>query len=126
MVRQFLLNISTQLHDLEINGNDWGRAQQLLVNEGFDGFELYPVGDYPWEAVPKGLITGLHLCYYPILAPLWRHDRRRLLEIFGDMETVQLFYGGTDRDALVSDYRRQLALATRLGCRHVVFHVAQS
>jgi sugar phosphate isomerase/epimerase len=126
VVTRFLLNISTHPADLEIIGHDWKRAQQLLAEEGFDGYELYPVGDYPWETIPEGTIVGMHLRYYPVLAPLWHDDRRRLLAIFGDMETVKHFYGGTDRHALISGYRQQLALAARLRCQYVVFHVAQS
>ncbi len=126
MVIKFLLNISTHPADLDIIGHDWVLAQELLEQEGFDGYELYPVGDYAWEKVPERLIVGIHLRYYPILAPLWREDRSRLMKIFGDMKTVRHFYGGTDRDALISGYRQQLALATRLGCEYVVFHAAQS
>lgn len=126
MMMRFLLNISTNPDDLEIIGHDWKRAQQLLAEEEFDGYELYPVGDHPWDAIPAGTIVGIHLRYYPILAPLWRMDRRRLLEIFGDMEMVKHCYGGTDREALISGYRQQFALAKRLGCEYVVFHMAQS
>lgn len=124
--RRFTLNISTHPGDLAIIGHDWQAARGLLAAEGFDGFELYPVGDYPWGRIPARLILGLHLRSYPIITPFWRGDRARLLEIFGDEDSIGTFYGGLTREALVADYRAQLKLAGELGCAYVVFHLAQS
>ena len=123
---QFSLNISTHPGDLAIIDHDWKRAKQLLVEERFDGYELYPVGTHPWERIPAGLMHGLHLRFYPILMPFWHGDQRRLLEIFGDEQTITTFYGGLTTEALIADYRAQLALAHQLGCAYVVFHLAQS
>jgi sugar phosphate isomerase/epimerase len=122
----FTLNISTHSGDKATIDNDWTNAQQFLQSEGFNGFELYPVGDYPWSIIPRGLMTGLHLRFIPILTPFWQGDRRRLLEIFGNEETITTFYGGLAPDALIAGYRQQLLIAHQLGCSYVVFHVAQS
>ncbi|MBN1630192.1 MAG: TIM barrel protein [Thermoleophilia bacterium] len=121
-----LLNTSTHPGDLEIIQHDWDNAKRFCARNGFDGYELYPVDGYDFDSIPADLVTGLHLRFYPILEPLWRNDRGRLLEIFGDDETIRTFYGGSDRQALVDVYRRQLALAARLGCEYAVFHVSQS
>jgi len=123
---QFTLNISTHQGDLDIIEHDWANAQQILRDEGFDGFELYPVGDCAGQNIPAGMMRGMHLRFYPILTPFWHGDRRRLLEIFGDEKTIAMFYGGLTREVLVADYRAQLALAHQLGCAYVVFHLAQS
>jgi sugar phosphate isomerase/epimerase len=123
---KFTLNISTHPGDQAIIGNDWKNAQKILATEGFDGYELYPVGDYQWESIPAGVMTGMHLRFYPILKPFWIGDKARLLEIFGDMETVIAFYGGPTRESLVENYRKQLALAQQLGCEYAVFHLSQS
>lgn len=68
---QFSLNISTHPGDMAIIEGDWGKARQLLAAEGFDGFELYPVGQHAWETIPAGLILGLHLRFYPIITPFY-------------------------------------------------------
>jgi hypothetical protein len=78
---QRLLNISTHPGEPEMFGNDWRRAERFLQHWEFDGFELYPVGDYPCERIPAQIVTGLHLRFFVILAPIWRGDTRRLLEI---------------------------------------------
>ena len=120
------LNFSTHPGDLAILDHDWNNARMILETEGFDGYELYPVGDYDWGSIPAELILGVHLRFYPILRPFWFRDKKRLLEIFGDEETIAKFYGGLTREALTANYRNQLALARQLGCSYVVFHLAQS
>jgi sugar phosphate isomerase/epimerase len=120
---QRLLNISTHPGEPQrLFNNDWHRAADFLRRWDFDGFELYPVGDYPCECIPADLVTGLHLRFFIVLAPIWRGDHKRLLEIFGDWQTVELFYGGRDAVWIADFYRRQLDLAHRLGCAYVVFH----
>jgi len=117
-----LLNISTHPGEPEMFNDDWGQAADFLAHWGFDGFELYPVGDYPCRRIPAAIIGGLHLRFFVILAPIWRDDRRRLLEIFGDWQTVEHFYGGRDAAWIAEFYARQLDLAQTLGAPYVVFH----
>ena len=63
---KFTLNISTHPGDLAILENDWNNARGILRAEGFDGYELYPVGEYDWDSIPRDLITGVHLRFYPL------------------------------------------------------------
>jgi sugar phosphate isomerase/epimerase len=120
---QRLLNISTHPGEPQrLFDNDWRQAEAFLDRWGFDGFELYPVGDYPCERIPARIVTGLHLRFFIILAPLWRNNLQRLLEIFGDWQTVAQFYGGRSAGWITACYRRQLDLARHLGCAYVVFH----
>jgi sugar phosphate isomerase/epimerase len=121
-----LLNISTHGNDLETIGHDWQNARDFCRRNGFDGYELYPVSGYDCKAIPAEIVIGLHLRFFVILEPIWRGDRDRLIEIFDDEETVGLFYGGPDRQAVVDAYRQQLELAHHLGCEYVVFHVSQN
>ena len=122
---KYLLNIATHDGDLALIEHDWGNAEAILQEHGFDGFELYPVGDYPFESIPASLITGVHLRFFPIIEPLWCGRQDRLLQVYGSMDVVRHVYGGCGPEAVVECYRRQLALAHALGCQYVVLHMAQ-
>ncbi len=120
-----LLNISTHENDMQVIDHDWSKARSFLEANHFDGYELYPITGYPFDTIPPELILGLHMSFFVIYEPLWRGQRDRLLEIFDDEETLRHYYGGVDRDALITTYRDQLALAEHFGCEYVVFHVSQ-
>ncbi len=121
-----LLNISTHACDLEVIGNDWNNARSFCARNGFDGFELSLAHVDDAQGIPADIITAVHLKFFPLLDAMWRGDARRLREIFGDETTVESFYGGPGRRAIIDTYRRELAVAERLGCEYVVFHVAQT
>jgi len=102
---------------------DWQRAQQFLQQWQFDGYEIYPFGDL--DKIPDSApVGGIHLRFFIIMAPLWRQDNQRLLEIFGSWENVDKYYGGRDAEIITEIYASQLALADRLGSPYVVFHPA--
>ncbi len=123
---QRLLNFSTHPGEPELFGDDWGRAEAFLKRWGFDGFELYPVGNYPFNRIPDSLVTGIHLRFFVILAPVWRGEHARLMDIFGSKDSAAAFYGApyeTLGPEWIADfYADQLDLAHRLGCGYVVFH----
>ncbi len=118
----WLLNISTHGSDLEIAGPDWSEAASLLRRTGMDGFELYPAGAYDCTTIPKEIVGGVHLRFFVMLRQIWQNDREGLLRMFGSEEAVRHYYGGTNRDAVISCYRSQLELAARFDVPYVVFH----
>lgn len=118
----WLLNISTHGSDLEIAGPEWSEAASLLRRTGMDGFELYPAGAYDCTAIPKQIVGGVHLRFFVMLRQIWQNDREGLLRIFGSEETVRHYYGGVNRQAVISCYRSQLELAARFDVPYVVFH----
>ncbi len=120
-----LLNFSTHDGDTELFENDWNRTTSFVKGHGFDGIELLPVGNYPFERIPSELIYSIHLRFFIFLRNMWRQDTKALERQFGSMENVQLFYGSRDRQCIVNTYVTQLDLAKTLGCRTVVFHPAQ-
>jgi len=119
-----LLNFSTHPGEPEMFGDDWSRIGNFLHCRRFDGFELYPVGDYPFERIPSDLICGLHLRFFVLLRQIWQENRKELKRIFGSLDDVRHFYGGIDRQRIIDVYREQFELAHRLGCEYVVFHPA--
>ncbi|GIU48501.1 TIM barrel protein [Shewanella sp. KT0246] len=101
---------------------NWQQAENWLTRMSLDGFEIYPNGSFNYEQVPKTLTGGFHLQSFPILTPLLYNDQKRLMHIFGDWNTVEQFYGGTDADFLVDTMVHQLNMAQDLGAPYAVFH----
>ncbi len=119
---RFLLNISTHANDLAIAGERWEHAVSLLDETGFDGYELYPVGDYEYDTIPEEIIGGIHLRFFVMLKQIWGNDRQQLLAMFDNERNIEMYYGGTSRETIVACYRTQLELARRFNCPYVVFH----
>jgi len=91
---------------------------------GCDGIEAIWGGDDTLRQLPEGLSVGYHLIFYPDWLDFWRADEAALLRKFGSRESYVSFYGGTGPDALMEQYRQDLARAERLHARYVVFHVS--
>jgi sugar phosphate isomerase/epimerase len=100
-------------------------AEDFLKQWEFDGYELYPLGNCDYDIIPKNLIKGLHMRFFPILSPIWENDEKRLIEIFGNWESVEYYYGGSDSTWITEFYSSQLDLAENLGCTYVIFHPVQ-
>ncbi len=117
-----LLNFSTHPGDPEMFGNDWTEAAAFLNQYRFDGFELYPVGNYPFQTIPPCLVRGIHLRFFIFLREIWENNGDELLKIFDNWENVEHSYGGRGADAVITTYVKQLDLAQQLACHYVVFH----
>lgn len=117
-----LLNFSTHPGEPEMFGDNWSEAASFLTSWGFDGFELYPVGSYPFHTIPPRLIEGMHLRFFIFLREIWTDDKKGLLNLFGSWQNVEHFYGGTDRSAVLEAYVNQFNLAQLFGCSYAVFH----
>lgn len=102
--------------------DSWNSAGQWLSNMSLSGFEIYPHGELNAQDIPARLVGGFHLQSFPILTPLLYNDSSRLMKIFGDWQTVEQFYGGTDADHIVKVMISQLNLAATLNAPYAVFH----
>lgn len=104
--------------------NDWDETQALLSDLGLDGIEIAPHGMFDASQLPRSLTKGLHLSFFPVLAPFWDRDDKQLLAIFDNWKTVEQYYGSLNPDFLVETYVRELDLAAELNLPYVVFHPA--
>ena len=70
-----LLNFSTHPGEPELFGDDWSTIADFVAQQGFDGLELLPVGNYDFDRIPPELIRGLHLRFFVFLTHIWHNDR---------------------------------------------------
>ncbi|NLM46618.1 MAG: TIM barrel protein [Firmicutes bacterium] len=119
-----LINIATDTATLSWFENDWANIQALVDRHELDGVEIFVGPNYPLEKIPKKLVTGAHLRYFPIWLDLWREDKAALLRQFGSEEIVRHYYGGMGKKCLVDFYKEEFARALALKAEYMVFHVA--
>lgn len=119
---EFLLNFSTHAKDLALFRDDWEGLARFVASHGFQGVELYPVGEVDVGSIPGGLVRGVHLRFFIMIRHILNGDLKALERIFGDLETAKKFYGGLSRDVVLKTYVAQLDLASQLGASYVVFH----
>ncbi|NLZ92979.1 MAG: sugar phosphate isomerase/epimerase [Firmicutes bacterium] len=119
-----LINIATDTETLSWFENDWSNIQALVNRHGLDGVEICVGPSYPLERIPKSLICGVHLRYFPIWLDFWREDKEALLRQFGSEEIIKHYYGGIGKKYLVEFFKQEFARARALNAKYMVFHVA--
>lgn len=103
---------------------DWQGLYQDIQELGLDGVEAIWGGEELLETLPRELVVGYHLTFFPDWLDLYREDRAALVRKFGSMDTVRMAYGGCSGETLLEAYRADLARAEALSPAYVVFHVS--
>ena len=99
--------------------------RSFAKDHGCDGIELQMIQDPAGSFLEEGLIQGVHLSFWNSWMDLWKGNLQAVLEEFGDLQTVQEYFGGTDWKALLHKIKKELDTAQRLGAKYVVFHVSE-
>lgn len=119
-----LMNFSTYNYDLERFNCDSQQITGFLEKNNMDGVEL--LNPIMWEEsiLPKKIVKGVHLKYYPTWLDFWNNNKSELLKQFKTMDMVEQYYLGNSREVMIEHYRKEIETATRIGAEYVVFHVA--
>ncbi|MBV7275199.1 TIM barrel protein [Clostridiaceae bacterium UIB06] len=119
-----LMNLSTYSYDLERFDFDSQKITDFLEKHYMNGVEL--LNPIMWEEkiLPKKIVKGVHLKYYPTWLDFWNGNRRSLLKQFKSMDAVEKYYEGISRDIMIQHYRKEIETATKIGAEYMVFHVA--
>ncbi|NKQ38203.1 MAG: TIM barrel protein [Methanosarcinales archaeon] len=120
----FLTNISTPSLKAEFINEDWNRLIDFLKRHKLDGIELFFQNGLDIEKIPKNIIHGLHLKFWPIWLDFWKEDEKACIKQFGSLENIEMFYGGTTPDVLIEHYKNEFCLAKKLNVKYMVFHVS--
>lgn len=102
----------------------WAGLRQELARLKCDGIEAIWSGEDVPPELPRDLLGGYHLTFFPDWLDFYREDRPALLAKYGSMEDVERFYGGRGPETLLDLYRADLERAAALNARYVVFHVS--
>jgi len=96
----------------------------LLGKHNIDGVELLNSIMWDENVIPSSIVIGVHLKYYPTWLDFWNNNESELLRQFGSNEEVKSCFGGTTRESIIDNYRKEIQQADKIDAQYVVFHVA--
>ncbi|OOB80486.1 MAG: xylose isomerase [Epulopiscium sp. Nuni2H_MBin003] len=112
-----LCHISTTNKFMNWFKNDWDLVREFLYKNELDAIELGLTMDYPIEKIPKDLVHGVHLSFYPMWIDYYKGDYKKVAELGID---IKKYYHGM---SLVESYKKQFERAKCLAAEYMVFHV---
>lgn len=116
-------NLTTGSDDLDRFEN---RAALIDLMQGFDGVELMQFDDDVRGIIPPERVIGFHMSFFHYWLDFWKGDSDAVCKEFGSLQTAYQVYGGTDRNAILDHYRKDLENAHRWNAEYVVFHVSDA
>lgn len=120
-----LINLSTDKWDLEKFAGDYRNIENFLIRNNIDGLEIIQsIERWNPEKIPKKFIKGQHMTFWPIWLDFWREKNTELIRQFGNKESYEAYYGGTNKEILIERYREELLSAKAMEAEYVVFHVS--
>ncbi|UYO63321.1 sugar phosphate isomerase/epimerase [Acetobacterium wieringae] len=119
-----LMNISNYSGDLEKFEGDWKNVEGFLEKHQLDGVELICYEKDYLDTLPRWILKGLHLKYFPTWLEFYQNDMAKVSEMFGGMVGVRQYYGGTHPDTLVEAFRHEYQQARNFEVEYMVYHVS--
>jgi len=119
-----LINLSTYKCDMDRFHCNSSEITNLLGKHNMDGVELLNSLMWDENIIPSSIVIGVHLRYYPTWLDFWNNNESELLRQFGSNEGVKNYFGGTNRESIIDNYRKEIQQADKIGAQYVVFHVA--
>lgn len=120
-----MMNMSTFCTDLALYENR-DDLRGFYRSFGLDGLEVLEAGPDPKKIVVPEDTVGVHLRYFPTWYCLWSGDTGTLLGEYGSWDEVKNQFGGTDREAILRAFEKNLEFARSMGPEYVVFHVSDA
>ncbi len=116
-----LCNFSNTDYSLNWYGGKWDNLKSYLNKNNIDGIELLLHGNYDIKDIPKDLVRGLHLSYYPTWLDFYSGN---FSEDYPTKEEQIKAYGGETKEAIINRYKEEFEIAKKLKVKYVVFHVS--
>ncbi len=119
-----LFHLSTIPRQLQWFNDDWDEVIEFIKKNNIEGVELGLTADYPLHKIPKEIVEGVHLSFYPMWIDFWNNDLDKVIKLLGSREAVHDYYGGFDKQAIIESYKLQYQRAKELGAKYMVFHIS--
>ena len=116
-------NFPLSTYSLQKYGS-WKEVRKRVKELGVNGLEVIADPDNLADDIPRSLVKGYHMQFYPDWLDFYRQNKEALIRKFGSLEFAESFYRCKTPEDLVRIFRNDLQLAIRLGAPYVVFHVS--
>ena len=119
-----LFHLSTTNKQLSLFDEDWEEIQKFVSKHNMNGIEIGLTMDYDLNQIPKDIVRGVHLSFYPMWLDFWNGNQEKLSTLFASKEELIAYYKGEHPEDLVESYRKQYERAKALEAQYMVFHVS--
>lgn len=117
-----LLSVSCYSDEYKALLEDSRAFQHFLTEHGFDGIEVLQIRDWDRALLEELPVMGVHLSFSPMWLDFWRGNATALEAQFGDLATVESFYGSLDPSHMIDYWAEEMHLADLLGASYAVLH----
>lgn len=117
-----LCNFSNTEYHLAWYDGKYSKLQTFLKSNHLDGIELLLHGNEDISSIPKGLVKGIHMSYYPTWLEFYNNDLA-YLEDFPDNDALKYAFNSTDAGIMVEQFKKDFEVAKKIGAAYMVFHV---
>ena len=102
----------------------WDALAKIVTGLGLDGLEVIADPDDLADDIPRSLVAGYHMRFFPDWVDFFRQDKAALIRKFGSLSFARDFYRCSTPEEMIRDFRDDLRLGIRLGAPYMVFHVS--
>ncbi len=106
--------------------SDYEAVEAYLKQHSLDGIEMILYGDYKVADIPKSMIVGHHLLYWPNWMDFWQGNQKALLKDFLTEENIKAYYGFQTPSDMLSYYNDEFETAKTVETDYMVFHVSNA
>lgn len=118
------MNISNYSGDMDKFDGSWKNVENFLKKHQLDGVELICYMEDYLKTLPKQILKGLHLTYFPTWLEFYNNEWDKTCEMFGGKDAVIQYYGGSHPQVLVDAYQSEYKKALDFEVEYMVYHVA--
>ena len=101
-----------------------GELNAFLDEFGIDGIELSCQWQFDESRIPTNRVIGIHMRAFANWMDFYLGNTDALVREFDNRPNWEKFYGGSDKNALIRQFKCDLEAAERYNAEYLVFHVA--
>lgn len=117
-----LCNFSNTSYHLNWFNQSWYEVEDFIKGKGLEGVELLLHGNYDYSNIPKHLIKGVHLSYFPTWMDFYL-DHPIYKEDYPTEESLVDAFGSVSKVGIDERFKKDFEVSKALEADYMVFHV---